>query len=129
MATGSSHTMYSYHALNFVWGEQWYVLCVYRFWFFKWLLVIGLIIAFFFIPEGSNFIFSQGKIFNKLYDKVMYKNVCSVLHKRHYLCLLDMEFNFPFTVSVAFGLSASIIFIVVQIIILVDFAHSWAENW
>lgn len=61
------------------------------FWFFKWLIVIGLIIAFFFIPEGANFTFSQ--------------------------------------VSVAFGLSASIIFIVVQIVILVDFAHGWAENW
>ena len=35
----------------------------------------------------------------------------------------------PYTVSVAFGLIASIIFIVVQIVILVDFAHSWAENW
>ncbi len=34
-----------------------------------------------------------------------------------------------YPVSVAFGLIASIIFIVVQIIILVDFAHSWAENW
>ena len=35
--------------------------------------------------------------------------------------------NYP--VSVAFGLIASIIFIVVQIVILVDFAHNWAENW
>lgn len=31
------------------------------FWFFKWLFVIGLIIAFFFIPDGSNFYFSRGK--------------------------------------------------------------------
>lgn len=33
------------------------------FWFFKWLLVIGLIVAFFFIPEGSNFYFSRSKYF------------------------------------------------------------------
>lgn len=32
----------------------------YRFWIFKWLFVIGLVIAFFFIPEGSNFVFSRG---------------------------------------------------------------------
>lgn len=37
--------------------------------------------------------------------------------------------DFSHAVSVAFGLSASIIFIVVQIVILVDFAHGWAENW
>ena len=30
------------------------------FWFFKWIFVIGLIIAFFFIPDGSNFYFSRG---------------------------------------------------------------------
>lgn len=30
------------------------------FWVFKWLFVIGLIIAFFFIPDGSNFYFSRG---------------------------------------------------------------------
>ena len=35
----------------------------------------------------------------------------------------------PYAVSVAFGLIASIIFIVVQIGILVDFAHNWAEKW
>ena len=38
-------------------------------------------------------------------------------------------FLLPHAVSVAFGLTASIIFIVVQIVVLVDFAHSWAENW
>lgn len=31
------------------------------FWFFKWLFVIGLVVAFFFIPDGSNFIFSKSK--------------------------------------------------------------------
>lgn len=61
------------------------------FWLFKWLIVIGMIIGFFYIPDGQNFIFSQ--------------------------------------ITVALGLTASIIFIVVQAIILVDFAHSWAENW
>ena len=31
------------------------------FWCFKWLVVIGLIVAFFFIPDGSNFYFSRSK--------------------------------------------------------------------
>lgn len=30
------------------------------FWLFKWLFVIGLVVAFFFIPDGSNLIFSRG---------------------------------------------------------------------
>lgn len=33
------------------------------------------------------------------------------------------------SVTLGLGLTASIIFIVVQAIILVDFAHAWAENW
>lgn len=82
------------------------------FWIFKWLFVIGLVIAFFFIPEGSNFVFSQGTFYDVL--------VCV------WLCHVTSH---NYTVSVAFGLIASIIFIVVQIVILVDFAHSWAENW
>lgn len=32
-------------------------------------------------------------------------------------------------VSLALGLAAAIVFIVIQIILLVDFAHGWAENW
>ena len=31
------------------------------FWFFKWLFVIGLAVAFFFIPDGSNRVFSRCK--------------------------------------------------------------------
>lgn len=36
------------------------------FWFFKWLIVIGLIVAFFYIPEGSNFYFSRSKVIYSL---------------------------------------------------------------
>lgn len=45
------------------------------------------------------------------------------------VCVAMICYDYTCTVSVAFGLIASIIFIVVQIVILVDFAHSWAENW
>ena len=31
------------------------------FWLFKWLLVIGLATAFFFIPDGQNFVFSKSE--------------------------------------------------------------------
>ena len=37
-----------------------HVITVCRFWCIKWLLVIGLVVAFFFIPDGSNYTFSQG---------------------------------------------------------------------
>jgi len=30
------------------------------FWLFKWLFVIGVVVGFFFIPDGSNFVFSKG---------------------------------------------------------------------
>lgn len=30
------------------------------FWFFKWLFVISLVVAFFFIPDGANLVFSRG---------------------------------------------------------------------
>lgn len=59
------------------------------FWGIKWLIVVGLIITFFFIPEGQDFVFS--------------------------------------TTSLAFGLIGSIIFIIIQIILLVDLAHQFAE--
>ena len=32
------------------------------FWVFKWLFVIGMIVAFFFIPDGQNFYFSRGNM-------------------------------------------------------------------
>ncbi len=31
------------------------------FWLFKWLFVIGLVVAFFFIPDGKDRIFSTGE--------------------------------------------------------------------
>ena len=37
-----------------------HVTIVCSFWCIKWLLVIGLVVAFFFIPDGSNYTFSQG---------------------------------------------------------------------
>ena len=43
------------------------------------------------------------------------------------LMMCSLSFFFP--VAMGIGLAASIIFIVLQIIFLVDFAHSWAENW
>lgn len=38
--------------------------------------------------------------------------------------------NFYFSrVSLALGLAAAVLFIAIQIVLLVDFAHSWAESW
>lgn len=34
---------------------------MFRFWLFKWLAAIGLVVGFFYIPEGENFIFSRGE--------------------------------------------------------------------
>jgi hypothetical protein len=59
------------------------------FWCIKWLVVFGLIVAFFFIPDGNEFVFSK--------------------------------------VSLALGMLGSILFIIIQIILLVDLAHHVAE--
>ncbi|KAI6652119.1 Serine incorporator 2-like [Oopsacas minuta] len=61
------------------------------FWLFKWIIFIGLIIAFFFIPITNYFVFS-------------------------YICLV-------------IGMFGAGLFIFLQVLFLVDFAHSWAEKW
>jgi len=61
------------------------------FWCIKWLVVIGLVVAFFFIPEGANYTFGN--------------------------------------IILGFGLAGSILFILIQVVLLVDFAHTWAETW
>ncbi|XP_029298448.1 serine incorporator 2 [Cottoperca gobio] len=58
------------------------------FWFFKFLLLVGITVGAFFIPDG---------IFN--------------------------------TVWFYFGMVGSFFFIIIQLILLVDFAHSWSQSW
>ncbi|XP_060948405.1 serine incorporator 2 [Limanda limanda] len=58
------------------------------FWFFKFLVLVGITVGAFFIPDG--------------------------------------QFN---TVWYYFGMVGSFIFIVIQLILLVDFAHSWNQSW
>ncbi|KPP66676.1 serine incorporator 2-like [Scleropages formosus] len=58
------------------------------FWFFKFLILVGITVGAFFIPDGT--------------------------------------FN---TVWYYFGMVGSFIFIVIQLILLVDFAHTWNQTW
>ena len=52
----------NYRISSNVWNDNQscHVTFVCRFWCIKWLLVIGLVVAFFFIPDGANYTFSQG---------------------------------------------------------------------
>jgi small-conductance mechanosensitive channel len=58
------------------------------FWFFKILIMVGICVGAFFIPEGS---FGQ--------------------------------------VWMVFGMIGAFLFILIQLVLLVDFAHGWAESW
>ncbi|XP_071391234.1 serine incorporator 1-like [Centroberyx affinis] len=58
------------------------------FWFFKFLILVGITVGAFFIPDGT--------------------------------------FN---TVWYYFGVVGSFVFIIIQLILLVDFAHSWNQSW
>ncbi|KAJ8334834.1 hypothetical protein SKAU_G00404730 [Synaphobranchus kaupii] len=58
------------------------------FWFFKFMILVGITVGAFFIPDGT--------------------------------------FN---TVWFYFGVVGSFIFILIQLVLLVDFAHSWNESW
>ncbi|KAM7383802.1 hypothetical protein PAMA_011255 [Pampus argenteus] len=58
------------------------------FWFFKFLVLVGITVGAFFIPDGA--------------------------------------FN---TVWYYFGVVGSFIFIIIQLILLIDFAHSWNQSW
>lgn len=58
------------------------------FWFFKFLVLVGITVGAFFIPDG--------------------------------------DFN---TVWYYFGMVGSFIFIIIQLILLIDFAHSWNQSW
>ena len=42
-----------------------------RFWFFKWLLLVGMIVGFFFIPVDGDLAFSKGNFF----VAVLFKNM------------------------------------------------------
>jgi len=46
-----------------------------RFWFFKWFLLIGMIIGFFFIPVNGDLAFSKGIVF--VYQCGMFMCVCN----------------------------------------------------
>ncbi|XP_065912040.1 probable serine incorporator isoform X2 [Dysidea avara] len=61
------------------------------FWFFKWLLLIGMIIGFFFIPVNGDLAFSKA--------------------------------------ALVIGMIGACCFIVLQVVLLVDFAHRWNEWW
>ncbi len=90
--------------------------CARRFWCIKWLVLIAVTIAFFFIPEGDDFVFSTSESAGKgVLDtwKRVYQTFAFHTH----------------TASLVIGMIGAIIFIVIQVILLVDFAHTWAESW
>lgn len=65
-----------------------YLMLCFRFWLFKILIIVGIAIGAFFIPQGS--------------------------------------FE---TAWMVIGIIGGFIFILIQLVLLVDFAHAWNESW
>lgn len=106
-----------------------------RFWFFKFLILTGITVGAFFIPDGT---FNTGNnmlCWITINSDILYclflehtMTLCFVSdsgRKLYQLCL----FPFHFTVWFYFGLVGSFIFILIQLILLIDFAHSWNKAW
>ncbi len=87
------------------------------FWGIKYLLIIGGMIGAFFIPEGS-------------FGKVTVMRIRATKE----LIYKDMQISCIFgscsgTVWMYFGFIGAFLFILIQLVLIIDFAHSWAELW
>ncbi|KRZ66975.1 Serine incorporator 1, partial [Trichinella papuae] len=78
------------------------------FWFFKFVALIALAVGAFYIPYGE---FSVGK------------------HRFQINCCIFFYYLNCIIVWFYIGMIGAFCFILIQLILLVDFAHSWAENW
>jgi hypothetical protein len=117
---------------------------VFRFWIVKILLYVGLITAAFFIPNGN---FGKGNAWKSLVSSFkMYPchiNIFVLLisvkcHLGNYKINIYLYFscNFSecnnkilFSVWMYIGMFGGFLFILIQLILLIDFAHKWNQSW
>lgn len=81
------------------------------FWAIKYLIIIGGMVGAFFIPEGS---FGTDSFFFISFQREQIGNCFDLLSG---------------TVWMYFGFIGAFLFILIQLVLIVDFAHSWAEVW
>lgn len=87
-----------------------------RFWFFKFAALVGLSVAAFYIPDQP-FTYCKAKSF---------ADCCCLGRWQH-----NNKFCVYLFVTVWFivGSAGAFFFILIQLVLLVDFAHSWNESW
>ncbi len=86
------------------------------FWGLKYIVIIGGMIGAFFIPEEGNF----GE------PNVVEKPNLVFFSKETFLTCPSL---FEGTVWMYFGMIGGFLFILIQLVLIIDFAHSWAESW
>lgn len=96
---------------------------LFRFWFFKFLILIGITVGAFFIPDGT---FHNGTHMH-FYSTFLRRSLCYSVKTAWGNCVSCASFRF--TVWFYFGVVGSFMFILIQLILLIDFAHSWNKVW
>lgn len=105
-----------------------------RFWFFKFLILVGITVGAFFIPDGTfhngtNLVYWQNKwhVSMSLIYQWQWKSSLFVQHSLWRIDIFCISL-YP-SVWFYFGMIGSFIFIIIQLILLIDFAHSWNKGW
>lgn len=95
----------------------------FRFWFFKFAALVAITVCAFYIPEGPF-----------TYSKNLYLKQCATQIITHFIqrAVSVWKINYSYLVVAVWfviGSGGAFFFILIQLVLLVDFAHSWNESW
>lgn len=92
------------------------------FWGIKYLIIIASMVGAFFIPNGEFGNVTSYYHINWELDNVKKK-------RWNWPTLNISKFEFSEDVWMYFGIIGAFLFILIQLVLIIDFAHSWAEAW
>ena len=88
------------------------------FWAIKFIIIIGGMVGAFFIPVGA-----FGKQRCIIHNQIVMEFDSCYVSKTNLLFISSGE------VWMYFGMIGGFLFILIQLVLIIDFAHSWAEAW